>query len=108
MTDRESLRLTESTDYPDGLAQVLQIFRSPRAGDVILSAAKSSDLRLRYEIHEHKSSHGSLHREHMKIPFVSNVRLPDGPVRSVDVFPTVLELLGRDVPDGIDGKSLLS
>ncbi len=106
MTDRESLRLTESTDYPDGFAQVLQIFRSPRAGDVILSAAKGSDLRLRYEIHEHKSSHGSLHREHMKIPLVTNARFKPGAVRSVDVFPTILSLLGRSIPFGIDGESI--
>lgn len=107
MTDRESLKLTEKTDYPDAPAQLLQIFRSARAGDVILSAAKGSDLRLRYEIHEHKSSHGSLHWEHMQVPLVTNVRLPEGPVRSVDVFPTVLKLLGREVPANIDGKSLL-
>jgi type I phosphodiesterase/nucleotide pyrophosphatase len=106
MTDRESLKLTESTDYPDAPAQLLQIFRSKRAGDVILSAAKGSDLRLRYEIHEHKSSHGSLHWEHMKVPLVTNVRLPEGPVRTVDVFPTVLKLLGRPIPGAIDGQSL--
>src|SRR5262249_35294100 len=88
MTDRESLALTDQTDYPDGPAQALQIFKSSRAGDVILSAAKGDDLRLRYEIHEHKSSHGSLHWEHMKIPLVTNARLKPGPVRSVDVFPT--------------------
>jgi hypothetical protein len=107
MSDRESLQLTEKTDYPDAPAQLLQIFRSRRAGDLILSAAKGSDLRLRYEIHEHKSSHGSLHWEHMQVPLVSNVRLSEGPVRSVDVFPTVLSLLGRPIPAEIDGKSLL-
>lgn len=106
MTDRESLALTLNTDYPDATAQLLQIFRSRRAGDLVLSAATGSDLRLRYEIHEHKSSHGSLHWEHMKIPLATNVRLPDGPIRSVDVFPTVLKLLGRPVPAGIDGQSL--
>lgn len=103
MTDRECLAATVGTDYPDAPSQVLQIFRSRRAGDVILSAAKGSDLRLRYEIHEHKSSHGSLHGEHMKIPLVTNARLKPGPIRSVDVFPTVLKLLGRPIPPDIDG-----
>jgi arylsulfatase A-like enzyme len=57
-----------------------------------------------------QSCHGSLHREHMAVPFVTNhpvadlTRVP----RSVDAFPTILELLGRDVPAGIDGRSLLS
>lgn len=106
MTDRQSLELTATTDYPDALVQILQIFRSPRAGDVILSAARGHDLRLRHEIPEHKSSHGSLHREHMSIPVVSNVRLPEGPIRSVDLFPTILRLLGRPVPPGIDGLDI--
>ena len=106
MTDRESLDLTYGTDYPDAPVQILQIFRSGRAGDLILSAAKGSDLRLRYEIHEHKSSHGSLHWEHMKVPLVSNVPLAPGPIRSVDVFPTVLKLLGHAVPREIDGISM--
>lgn len=107
MTDAESLQRTAATDYPDAPAQLLQIFRSRRAGDIVLSAAKGSDLRLRYEIHEHKSSHGALHWEHMQVPLVTNARLPEGPVRSVDVFPTVLKLLGREVPAGIDGVSLI-
>jgi len=106
MTDRESLERTVKTDYPDALAQWLQIFRSSRAGDLILSASKGNDLRLQYELPEHKSSHGSLHREHMNVPLITNVKLPKQPIRSVDVFPTVLQLLGRPVPSGIDGQSL--
>ena len=106
LTDREVLGLTAASDYPDAPVQLLQIFRSKRAGDMVLSAAKGSDLRLRYEIHEHKSSHGSLSREHMMVPLVTNAKLPSGLLRSVDVFPTILELLGRPVPEGIDGVSL--
>lgn len=106
LSDRQLLDLTHATDYPDAPAQLLQIFKSRRAGDLVISAAKGHDLRLRYEIHEHKSSHGSLHWEHMKIPLVANIKLPHGPIRSVDVFPTVMELLGRPIPQGIDGKSL--
>jgi len=29
------------------------------------------------------------------------------PVRSVDLVPTLLDLLGRPVPAGLDGRSLL-
>lgn len=105
MTDRESLERT-FTDYPDALAQLLQIFRSHRTGDLVLSAAPGFDLRKRHEVPEHKSSHGSLHREHMKIPIAANVPLPARPIRSVDVFPTVLKLLNRPVPAGIDGLTL--
>ncbi len=106
ISDRESLELTFKTDYPDALAQLLQIFRSPRSGDLILSAAKGHDLRWHYEIPEHKSSHGSLHWEHMQVPIVTNVPLPDRPIRSVDIFPTVLSLLGQKIPGTIDGVSL--
>lgn len=104
MTDRQSLDLTFNTDYPDGPAQMLQVFRSKRAGDLILSAEKGSDLRLRHEVPEHKSSHGSFRWEHMNIPLVSNVPFAKGPIRSVDVFPKVLELLGRPIPKNIDGQ----
>jgi arylsulfatase A-like enzyme len=31
----------------------------------------------------------------------------DGPVASIDVLPTVLNLLGLDVPTGVDGKAVL-
>ena len=106
MTDRESLALTAASDYPDGIMQVFQIFESPRTGDLLLSARKGHDLRIRYEIHEHKSSHGSLHWEHMQIPLVSNVAFPEGPVRSVDVFPAILSRMGETLPRGtisIDG-----
>lgn len=103
MTFREALEKTDATDYPDGIVQSFQLFRSRRTGDLVLSAAKGNDLRLRYEIHEHKSSHGSLHWEHMKVPIVTNAPLPEGPMRSVDVFPQILSLLGRPVPEAIDG-----
>lgn len=106
MTDRELFERTAATDYPDAPAQLLQIFRSRRAGDLILSAAKGSDLRLRYEVPEHKSSHGSLHWEHMQVPVAANVPLPNQPIRSVDIFPTILKLLGRPIPEGIDGIPL--
>jgi len=107
MTNRQSLELTDKTDYPDALMQLAQIFRAGRTGDLVLSATKGHDLRLRHEVHEHKSSHGGLHWEQMKVPLVTNVRLSEGPARSVDVFPTILKLLGRPIPSGIDGKSLL-
>jgi hypothetical protein len=107
MTDRESLQRTFSSSYPDAPAQLLQIFRSSRTGDWVLSARKGYDLRRRFEHPEHRSSHGSLEKEHMLIPFFINTPLPEGPVRSVDVFPTLLKLLGKDIPTSIDGITLV-
>ncbi len=106
MTDRESLDKTFATDYPDAIVQLLQIFRSPRCGDLVLSAAKGFDLRQEHEVPRHNSSHGSLHWEHMKVPVVTNVPLPERPIRSVDLFPTMLRLLNRNIPEGIDGLTL--
>ncbi len=102
MTDRESLALTWKTDYPDALVQLLQIFRSKRAGDLILSASKGYDLRAFHEHPEHKASHGSLHREHMMIPLISNLKLDQGPRRSVDLFPTILRALHRPISTQVD------
>ncbi|MDO8461556.1 MAG: alkaline phosphatase family protein [Deltaproteobacteria bacterium] len=107
MSPREILEKTFDTDYPDAPMQLMQIFRSERTGDVILSAAKGYDLRKRYEVPEHKSSHGSLHREHMMTPFILNAPLQKKMARTVDVFPTLLKLMGREIPQEIDGESLV-
>ena len=105
LTLSQVLELTYGTDYPDGIVQVMQLFRSRRTGDIVLSAAPGHDLRLRHEVPEHKGSHGSLHKDHMLIPFVSNAPIGPGPVRSADVFPTLLDMAGLPIPLQIDGRS---
>jgi hypothetical protein len=107
MSLEESLQVSHGTDYPDAPAQLLQIFQSSRCGDAILSAAPGYDLRDRYEIHEHKGSHGSLHRDHMLVPLISNIPLNGQACRSVDIFPTVCRLMGKSWPHQIDGQSRL-
>lgn len=106
MTSAEQLAATIGTDYPDALYQLAHLFTSPRTGDIVISAAPGYDLRDKYEIPEHKASHGSLHREHMLVPVAASAPLPAGPFRTVDLFPTILQYMGRAVPDGIDGRSL--
>ncbi len=68
------------------------------------------------EFFEHGgTSHGySLYEEMIRIPLLIYAPglLPEGkritePVRSVDVFPTLCELLGITVPDGLEGTSLM-
>jgi hypothetical protein len=108
MSWEESLGLTFDSEHPDALTQIVQLFRSPRTGDLIVSAAPGYDLRERYEHPEHLSSHGALHREHMIVPVASSVPLADGPMRTADLFPTVLRHLRRDVPAGLDGVSRLA
>jgi predicted AlkP superfamily phosphohydrolase/phosphomutase len=103
----EFLELTKDSDYPDAVYQLAHLFTSARAGDVVLSAAKGYDFRKDYEVPEHKGSHGSLHKEHMLVPLISNAKISGNTVRTVDVFPTVLKLLGHPIPANIDGKSLV-
>ena len=101
--DRELLARSRGTSFPDGPRQLLQLFASPRAGDVVLAAALGSDFRDAWEIPAHRAGHGSLVAPHMEVPLAASVPLPDAPIRTVDVMPTMLETLGLPVPEGLDG-----
>ena len=101
--DRELLGRTLGGELPDAPRQVLQLFRSPRAGDLVLAARVGSDFRGPWEVPEHKSGHGSLIADHMAVPIAASVPLPDAPLRTVDLMPTMLELLGVPPPPGLDG-----
>ncbi len=106
MSSSESLKRSYGTDYPDALLQINQLFDSPRAGDIVVSANPGYDLRAKHENPEHCSSHGSLHRDHMIVPIAINTEISKDYIRTVDLFPTVLELLGYELPANLDGKSL--
>lgn len=103
-----ALEATWQSDYPDALWQLEFLFRSSRTGDVVLSATPGFDFRLKYEEPEHHGSHGSLHKEHMLVPIVVNYPLHPKVFRTVDIFPTMLKLLGKEVPKEIDGLSLVA
>ncbi len=100
----EMLKRTIHTDYPDAPFQLTHLFASTRTGDVVVSATSGHDLRLEYEDPEHKGSHGSLHREHMLVPLLTNAKLNARGVRTIDVFPTTLSLMGHPIPANIDGN----
>lgn len=106
LLSRRFLSATLDSDYPDALYQIAHIFSSPRCGDLVISAAPGYDLRLKYETPEHKASHGSLHREHMLVPILCNKKLPVQPIRTVDVFPTYLKMMGHVSPQNIDGVAI--
>ena len=61
-------------------------------------------IRARFEIPEHRSGHGSLIRAHMHTPLWSNRGLGPVPLRTIDLFPTMLDWLGVAPPAGIDGE----
>jgi hypothetical protein len=101
--DRDLLALTAAGEFPDAPRQLLQLFRSSRAGDVVLAARLGADFRGPWEIPEHRSGHGSLIADHMAVPIAASVSLPESPLRTVDIMPAMLECLGVAVPPGIDG-----
>lgn len=100
----EWLAHTFDSAYPDAAVHLLDQFSSPRGGDLVLSAREGFDFRDRYEIPEHKSGHGSLIRGHMHTPLWTNHPLPRTPMRTVDVFPALLDWLDVPLPAGIDGR----
>jgi len=100
------LERTQASEYPDAPLQLVQLFESPRTGDLVISAAPGFDLRARFERWSHRSCHGTLHREHIQVPLLSSHPLVPGPWRTADVFSTVLAALGQPVPRS-DGRALL-
>jgi hypothetical protein len=96
---------TIETDYPDSLVQIAHLLTASRSGDIVLSAARDWDFRARYEPIPHVSSHGALHREHMLVPLLLNRPATHKPRRTVDVMPSALVVLGKAVPNGLDGVS---
>ena len=105
---REAYDATVDSDYPDALVQIAHLAASPRAGDILLSAARGWDFRERYEPIPHRSAHGALHRDHMLAPLVVNHAVLQPPRRTVDVMPSALAALGVPIPDGLDGESFVS
>ena len=103
----DMLRATWHTHYPDAPDQLSLLFKSPRCGDIVVSAAVGYDLRDKHERPEHKSGHGALHEEHLRVPVLSTQPLPGAHLRTVDVFSTILRWLGRPLPDGNDGRDLM-
>ncbi len=68
------LQETAWTEYPDAPFAAVQLLESSRCGDVLVTAKPGYDLRAaEFEIPEHLATHGSLHREHMHVPVVTNL-----------------------------------
>jgi arylsulfatase A-like enzyme len=92
-SSHEWLRATCSLGQPDIVAQLPSLFESRFAGDLFLVAADEWDFE---EVNA--SSHGGFLRGEMLVPLVlAGPRIRKGtfgPVRVVDVMPTVLEYLG--------------
>ena len=106
MSSRQWLKATIGTDYPDLPSGLLAYFRARRAGDVVVFAAPGWDFNTVLS-----AGHGGLNASEMLVPMLlAGPGVPKGTVpfaRTVDLMPTLLELLGKNVPDGLDGESVL-
>lgn len=109
---REWLAATAATRYPDFVPQVIEMFDSPRAGDIVVFA----DDDWAFDNRE-PSGHGSCLAEDMCVPmYYAGPSLPPGGridhARLVDVMPTILGLLGESTrlsrAGSIDGVDLAS
>lgn len=99
------LACTINGPYPDAPAALVDQFRSPRTGDLVLAAAEGWDYRDAWEYPEHRAGHGSLIAAHMLTPLWTNRPLPERAAwRTVDVFPLLCGWLGVTVPEGVDGR----
>ncbi len=106
MSSEEALKETFFSEYPDALVQLAQLFENPRSGDVVVTGKMGFDLRDKHETPEHSGTHGSLHREHMHVPLLSNQSWGEKePTRTVDIFVFMCEMLGIPISPQVDGVS---
>lgn len=106
--DKESaLRLTWESAYPDGILQSVQLFRSERCGDLVVTASEDHDLKDRSSDTLRSSAHGSLRAEHMFVPLCMNIPVQNKFARTADIFSTVADVLGIEPEHELDGASLI-
>ena len=95
----EALRVTAGSKYPDGILQILQLFRSRRSGDLVLNASEGVSFSPGDGV-----THGSLHRDHVMVPFMSSIPVNSRFLRTVDIFALVLGVLGIEPVHAMDGR----
>ena len=102
-SERDWLESTWDAEFPDAAYHLLDQFRAGRAGDLLVVAREGYDFRARFEVPEHRSGHGSLIRGHMQTPVWTSEPLPAAPLRTVDLFASMVDWLEVPLPAGIDG-----
>lgn len=96
LDSKQCFDMSYESKYPDSLFQIVQLMKSHRSGDVCVYAERGHDLRDFWEIPEHKGSHGSLHREHMHVPILTNQHqhIPN-PVRTTHIYSVIKSWLNN-------------
>lgn len=103
----DAWRAGAASPYADALVQLSTLVPSPRAGDIVVSAATGWDLRARYEPTPHVSTHGALLREQMMVPLLLDGPVTRAPQRTTDIVPSALDLLSVTCDIPFDGRSFL-
>jgi hypothetical protein len=103
-SSRDWLEATWDGPFPDAPFHLMDQFRSRRSGDLLVIAREGYDFRARFEVPEHRAGHGSLIRAHMQTPVWSSQPIPARPLRTVDLFPAMLDWLGIPARGGLDGE----
>lgn len=99
-----SLAATSDSEYPDCILQTLQLFRSQRTGDIVLSAACDASLANDEDAEGlGDTTHGSLMKNHIVVPVMSSLPMDGWPMRTSDVFATVIDALGIEAAHSVDG-----
>jgi hypothetical protein len=106
MSEVDAFDATFHSCYPDAIVQIARLAACARSGDIILSAARDWDFRVKYEPIRHVSSHGALHREHMLVPLLTNKPIIGNARRTVDVMTSACAALGLDAA-GSEGNSFI-
>lgn len=96
------------SEYPDALVQIIALAGAERSGDVILSAAPGWDFRAHWEPIPHASTHGALHRDHMRVPLLLDRAPIRRPRRTTEVFASALAALGVAAPGGAERAAWVS
>lgn len=106
LTSRQWLDATADVEFPDLPGQIVAYFGDRRAADIAVFAAPGWDFH-----DENLAGHGGLRRFEMHVPL-----LMAGPgipakttvktARAVDIMPTLLKLMGRPIPPGLDGQPI--
>ena len=107
LTSRQWLQATAQTELPDLGIGLLSYFDGALAADLVIFPGPQWD----FDGWRH-AGHGGIRAAEMFSPMlIAGPGIPRGRIpvaRTVDLMPTLLEALGKPVPAGLDGESLLS
>ena len=106
LTGRQWLEATAQTEFPDLPTGLLSYYDAVLAADLVVFPTPQWD----FDGWRH-AGHGGIRAAEVFAPLLlAGPGIPHGRIpvaRTVDLMPTVLEALGRPVPAGLDGESLL-